>query len=151
MAGGNSDKLQDVGLLILRLGLGLVVLYYGLQMAFGAFGGHGFQAQLTIFEVEKNIPRWLGIMAIVALSAGSFGIIFGLLTRLAAFGLACTMWGATYFGFGHNGGFYGLQTGNPSLPSYTLYPAALAFMATALIFTGSGAFALDPKVFKRGK
>lgn len=146
-----ADKFTDIGLLILRIGLGTVLLYYGLQKAFGVFGGMGFQNTLHVFQVSNGIPRWLASMAIIAEFAGSIGILFGLFTRVAAFGVMCTMATAAYFGYSRPDGLSGLIRGNPSIPPMTLYPTALCFVAAALIFTGAGAFSLDAKVFRRGR
>jgi putative oxidoreductase len=111
-----ADKFTDIGLLILRLGLGMVVLYYGLQKAFNVFGGMGFQQTMHVFELSKGIPRWLTAFAIIAEFAGSMGILFGLFTRVAAFGLMCTMATAAYFGYSRPDGLSGLVNGNPSIP-----------------------------------
>jgi putative oxidoreductase len=146
-----AEKYTDIGLLVLRVGLGTVLLYYGLQKAFGAFGGSGFQAQLQLWETTRGIPKWLGSMAIIAEFAGSMGVIFGLFTRVAAFGMMCTMATAVFFGFSRPGSFSALTSGDRAIPAMTLFPLALAFAAAALIFTGAGAFSLDAKVFKRGR
>ncbi|MEA2554615.1 MAG: putative oxidoreductase [Fimbriimonadaceae bacterium] len=146
-----TDKLLDIGLLILRIGLGLVVLYYGLQKGFGAFNGNGFQGQLDVWEAQRHIPKWLGVLAIISEFAGSIGVIFGLFTRIAAFGIACSMATAAFLGASRAGALAGLWDGDKMVPPTVLYPLALAFMAAALVFTGAGAFSLDRKVFKRGK
>ena len=146
-----DDKLQDIGLLILRIGLGTVLLYYGLQKAFGAWGGHGFQGQLDAFQTSLHVPKWLAAMAIISEFAGSIGVLLGLFTRVAAFGIMCTMAVAAYSGATRLGVMNGLWNGDPTSPPAVLYPLALMFVAMSLIFTGAGALSFDRKVFKRGK
>lgn len=146
-----DDKLQDTGLLVLRIGLGGVLLYYGLRMAFGSFHGPGFQTQLAEFQTSVHAPRWLGSMAIISLFAGSIGVLLGLFTRVAAFGIMCTMAVAAYSGANRLGVMNGLWDGDPTSPPAVLYPLVLMFLAMGIVLTGAGAFSLDRKVFRRGK
>ena len=43
------------------------------------------------FFTDSGIPAVLALLAIVAEFLGPFGLVFGLLTRIAAFGIACVM------------------------------------------------------------
>lgn len=72
---------------LLRLVLGFVILPHGLQKLCGWFGGYGFPATLDFFESE-GIPYVIGFLVIVAESFGAIGLIFGLFTRISAFGIA---------------------------------------------------------------
>lgn len=146
-----TEKLTDVGLLVNRLGLGLIVLYYGSQMALGVFGGDGFQAQLVSFEENLGAPRWLGALAIISAFAGSIGILLGLFTRLSAFGICCTMAVATYTGLSRPGSADALVSGDMSTLPQFYYPMALAFMALAITLTGAGSFSIDKKLFGKGR
>ncbi len=147
-----DDKLRDVGLLVLRVGLGGVLFYFGCQKAFqGIFGGQGFQNTLDFFQHSLGAPRWLGTMAIVSELGGSVAVILGLFTRLAAFGMMCTMAVAAYSGFTRPGVLSGLMNGDHTAPAATLFPSAIMFMAMALLLAGAGGLSLDAKIFKRGK
>lgn len=64
---------------------------HGAQKALGWFGGPGFKATLDQFDKEMGIPAPLAVLAIAAELFGSIGLIVGCLTRIAAFGIACTM------------------------------------------------------------
>ena len=92
------NPLQDIGLLLLRIGLGLVTLYYGCQLLMGTFGGEGFTAALDRFHEKMGIPIVFGTMCVIAESFGALAVIVGLLTRLAAIGLAINFGAAVYFG-----------------------------------------------------
>ena len=146
-----DDKLRDIGLLVLRVGLGSVLFYYGLQKGFGAFGGSGFQRTLEHFHTMVGAPTWLGALAIVSELGGSIAVILGLFTRVAAFGMMSTMAVAAYSGATRLGVMNGLWNGDPTSPPPVMYPMALMFMALALVLTGAGSLSLDAKVFKRSK
>ena len=145
-----GDKTLDAGLLVLRIGLGAILFYYGLQHMFPIFGGSGIQGQLNRWEIQHNIPHWLGLLAAISEFAGSVGVIFGLCTRVAAFGIMCTMATAAFFGATHGGAISGILHGDNTVLPTVFYPLALMFMAAALMLTGAGKFSLDAKVFKKG-
>ena len=76
--------------LILRITLTVVMFPHGAQKVLGWFGGHGFKATMKFFT-NSGIPAVLALLAIVAEFFGPFGLAFGFLTRIAAFGIACVM------------------------------------------------------------
>jgi len=76
---------------ILRLMLGIVMFPHGAQKLFGWFGGNGFAGTMSFFTDQRHIPAFFAFLAIIAESLGSMGLIIGLLTRVAAFGVLCNM------------------------------------------------------------
>jgi len=128
----NRSKLSDFGLLLLRMFLCAILVYYGSQKMLGLFGGEGWNATLASFQEHFNFPQWLTMLAIISEFAGSIAVLFGLLTRLAAFGIACTMATAAYSTFAPTHDYRSAHL-----------PLALCGMALALIFTGAGQFSLD--------
>lgn len=127
----------NLGLLLLRLILGVVFVFHGGQKLFGLFGGYGLEATAGWME-GQGIPLPT-ISALLAGGAEFFGgLVFiaglGIGTRLAAIPLAITMLVACsmHSGFSaQNGGFE--------------YPLTLAVASAALFFTGPGAFSIGPK------
>ena len=86
MKGGSLD----LGLLILRLGLGSVLFAHGAQKLLGWFGGsgiHGFIGWLG----SMGVPAPLAWLAILVEFFGGLGILFGLLARLSALAFAIEM------------------------------------------------------------
>ena len=77
--------------LIARLMLGLVMFPHGAQKMFGWFGGHGFSGTMGFFTDTMQIPAAFAFLAIMAEFAGSLGLIVGLFSRIAAFGIASVM------------------------------------------------------------
>ena len=77
--------------LIARLTLGIVMFPHGAQKVLGWFGGYGFSGTMGFFTQQMHIPAPLAFLAIAAEFAGSLGLIFGVLSRVAAFGIATNM------------------------------------------------------------
>lgn len=139
----------DAGVLILRIGIGLVFLYYGSQKMFPIFGGVGYVKTVDSF-IASGIPPVFAHLAIVAEFFGGLGILLGLLTPVAAFGLACTMAVAAFKGI-QAGALVSLtkQT-NPALSYQFFFPFALFVIALAVMVMGPGRYSLDAKYFRRG-
>src|SRR5713101_3392468 len=76
---------------ILRLVLGVVFFAHGAQKMLGWFGGYGFSATMGFFTGLLHIPAPLAFLAIAAEFFGGLGLILGLLTRIAAFGIGINM------------------------------------------------------------
>src|SRR4051812_36883990 len=81
--------------LIARLALGLVMFPHGAQKALGWFGGYGFNGTMSFFTGQMHIPALFAFLAINAEFAGSIGLVTGLCSRMAAFGIAVNMLIAT--------------------------------------------------------
>jgi putative oxidoreductase len=122
------DRLQPFGLLLLRLAIGAVFVAHGYPKVFG--GLQQFGQSVAGF----GFPAWLGYVAAFTEFVGGLLLIFGILTRYAAFGLVCMMVVAVWKVHWKNG-FIG--QGNYQFP-LVLGAAALVF-----VFFGGGRFALD--------
>lgn len=91
--------------LILRLGLGLVMFSHGAQHLLGWFGGPGFDAAMTAFTVQLQLPKIVAVMVVVVEFFGGVGLILGAYARIAAFGVICLMAGAIALVHWSNGFF----------------------------------------------
>ena len=145
----SKDKSTEIGILVLRVGLGLVLLYHGSQKVFGVFGGLGFQPTLETWEQVRGVPQWLGFLAIASEFGGGLLVMLGLLTRAFGFLIACTMATAAYFELTKPGALHALSEGRNTMVATYGYPLALALVGLALVFLGSGRFSLDQKFFGR--
>jgi uncharacterized membrane protein YphA (DoxX/SURF4 family) len=76
---------------ILRLVLGIVFFAHGAQKMLGWFGGLGFSGTMGFFTGTMHIPPPFAFLAIAAEFFGGVGLVLGLLTRIAAFGIGVTM------------------------------------------------------------
>jgi len=132
---------DDMASFVLRLLLGIVFFPHGMQKVLGWFGGAGFSATMEGFTMKMGIPLILAILAILAESAGSLGLITGFLTRIAAFGIGCNMAVAIYMVHFKNGFFmnwFGKQQGEGF--EYHLLVIAIAI---ALMIKGGGRWSID--------
>ena len=120
-----------IGLAILRIVAGLVFIAHGGQKLF-VFGLDGVTAGFT----QMGIPLAAISAPLVALVEffGGIALVLGLLTRLAAVGLAVTMLGAIFF-VHLAAGFF--------LPNGSEFALILLAAAVSLALTGAGEFSLD--------
>jgi putative oxidoreductase len=126
--------------LILRITLTVVMFPHGAQKVLGWFGGHGFRGTMK-FLTSSGIPAIFALLAIAAEFLGPLGLAVGLLTRVAAFGIACVMLVAIVtvhrpYGFFMN--WYGNQKGEGFE-----YHLLVLGVAITLIIVGAGAWSLD--------
>ena len=142
---------DSLGLLVLRLTLGLVFLPHGLQKTFGLFGGDGFSA--TMDHMSKGFPAWLVFLAIAAEFAGAIGCILGLFTRVAAFGIGMTMVVAVFavhakFGFFMNwhGAVVDMAGKTMAKPEGFEYHLLAIGMAVCLMIRGGGFLSADTAI-----
>ncbi len=124
----------------IRLALGAVMIAHGAQKVLGTFNGPGFNsfiAGTTPFSFMR--PAWLWLAAAAfAEFAGGILVLIGLLTRVSAFLIACTMLTAV-IGVHWTGGFFASNRGYE-------YPLSLLAMAVALMISGGGQASVDQKL-----
>lgn len=127
---------MNVGLLLLRLAVGLTLAAHGSQKLFGWFGGYGLNGTGQFFETLGFRPgRRHALLAGLAETGGGPLPALGLFTPLGSAAIISVMLVAIFSVhiqkgfFGQNGGY-----------EYTL---VLAVAALALAFTGSGFWSAD--------
>jgi putative oxidoreductase len=119
---------------------------HGAQKVLGWFGGYGFSGTMGFFTGMMHIPALFAFLAIAAEFAGSLGLITGLLSRIAAFGIAVNMVVAIVTVHGANGFFmnwYSHQKGEGI--EYHLLVIGLALI---VMICGGGKCALDTLVLR---
>ncbi|MFI9200842.1 DoxX family protein [Streptomyces sp. NPDC053048] len=123
----------SLGLLLLRLMVGIIMVGHGTQKLFGWFGGPGLETTGKFFS-EAGYPRGKAMALIAGLSEtlGGLGLILGFLTPLAAAAILGTMVNAL-----------GVTWGEFFLPKGVEFTLLVALCATALALTGPGAYAVD--------
>lgn len=127
--------MEDLGLLLIRVMVGIVFMFYGSQKLFGLFGGHGIKGTGGWFESIGVKP---GVPAAVLSGLGEFisGILFiiGLFLPLAAAIITIIMAGAIVKVHGSKG----FATGAGGYE----YNLMLIVVAIGMALVGPGAFAL---------
>ena len=132
---------------IVRIVLGVVFFAHGAQKAFGWFGGAGLQSTVRVFREQLRIPAPLALLSVAAEFLGGLGLIVGLLSRIAALGIAVVMIVALVavhgkFGFFMN--WYGEKQGHG-----IEYHILVLALAVAVIIKGGGAFSLDKVLYQQ--
>ena len=147
------DKLiktdNDIAIMVVRLGLGIVFFPHGMQKLFGWFGGPGFSGTMGMFTNNLHIPALFAFLAIMAEGLGSLGLITGFLTRIAAFGVAVNMVVAVYMLHWQNG-FFMNWFGNQKGEGYEYHILVVA-IALALMIRGGGKWSIDRMVTEKVK
>lgn len=140
---------SDWALTLVRVSMGLVMFPHGAQKALGWFGGAGFSGTMDLFTQKMGIPAPLAFLAIAAEFLGSLGLIFGGLTRVAAFGLLTTMLVAALKVALPNG-FFMNWFGNQKGEGVEFFILTFGLTVVSLVF-GGGAFSLDRWVLRERK
>jgi putative oxidoreductase len=128
-----TARSYDVGLLLLRVTVGLTMAAHGSQKLFGWFGGGGITG-IGKFFTMSGYPSGevMAVVAGLAETLGGLGLAVGLLTPLAAAAVAGDMINAVAVEWG---GFFA--------PKGIEYELLLTIAAASLAFTGPGRYAID--------
>jgi putative oxidoreductase len=124
----------DIGLLILRIGVGAAMLQAGLRKVFDFNTTAGFMEQ-----GGWRLPKFAAFMVTAAETLGGLGLLLGVLTPLAACAVLAAMLDAWAV--------------NVSAAAFWSDPFNAPFMiglgATVLLLTGAGAYSVDARVLGR--
>ena len=133
-----STGFSDTGILILRLVIGSCFVIHGYPKIMD-----GPEKWAMIGGAMKNVgidfaPAFWGFCAAASEFFGGMALIVGLLTRVAASGIAFTMLIATVMHVTHGDGFEKFS-----------HPLELMTVGVLLILSGVGKWSLDNLVFKK--
>ena len=138
---------DDIASFIMRVSLGVVFFPHGAQKLLGWFGGNGFSGTMGFFTDKMGIPVIFAFLAIMAESLGAVALITGLLTRVAALGVATNMVVAIFmvhlpYGFFMN--WFGNQQGE----GFEFHILAIA-LAVGIMIRGGGKWSIDGLITKQ--
>jgi putative oxidoreductase len=126
---GHSSAVS-LALLLLRIAAGLVFLYHGCAILFGAFGGPGPQG----FAGFMHMPVAVGYLVGLAQVAGGLAILSGVLIRVGAVCVSIVMLGAIFLVHLP----HGFDIGKGGME----YALTQLLVALALLITGGGKYSL---------
>ena len=129
-----------IGLLLLRVVVGLALVGHGTQKLFGWFGGYGYTGTMGYFTGTVGTPYVVGLLVILGEFFGSLMLIAGFGTRFAAASLVLIMLGAAWQLRAN--GFFMNWFGNQKGEGIELFILAVG-IAVALVVTGAGKFSVD--------
>jgi len=135
MRAANTSAAHDLGLLLVRLILGIVLMFHGSQKLFGWFDGGGMEKfTASLEELEIPVPQISAYVSASTEFAGGALLILGILTRLVAIPVFVNMLVAVVAVHRHN---FELKKDGME------YALMLCVVALALVFMGAGRFSLD--------
>ncbi len=137
-----SERSRDVGLLVLRIGLGIMFIYHGLPKIMAGPEMWNMLGQNTARFGITFAPTFWGFMAAFAEFGGGILILIGLLTRLACFLLVINLMVAASM---H------LATATDLAKGFGEASHAIedGIVFLALIFIGAGRYSLDAQLCQR--
>jgi putative oxidoreductase len=138
---------NDTAIMILRVVLGVVYFPHGMQKLLGWFGGYGIGGTMGFFTGNLGIPEIFAFLAIMAEGLGCLGLLSGLLTRIAAFGITVNMIVAVFMLHLKNGFFMNWEGKQPGEGfEYHLLVIAIGI---ALMIRGGGKWSIDKVVAEK--
>lgn len=129
-----------VGLLILRLVVGVAMVIHGLPKIQNPFG----------WMRGAPVPGFLQALAALSEFGGGLALIVGLLTPIAAFGIVCTMGVALIMAHGADPFITNNKRGQPYQPSKESAAIYLS-IALMLMLIGPGMLSLDAQLFGKNR
>ncbi|HJR41066.1 MAG TPA: DoxX family protein [Gemmatimonadaceae bacterium] len=131
----------SLGLLVLRLGLGIIFMAHGAQKLFGWFGGAGIEGTAGFFaSLGIPAPEILAWVVAILEVFGGLLVILGMFTRVIPAFLAIDVTVALFTVHLPAGFFV-----KPQGPDGIEFVLIMAVASLTLAFSGAGAYSLDAK------
>lgn len=130
----NLGKYKNTGLLITRVGLGIMFLYHGYPKVLGGPDTWAKIGASTKYVGIHFLPTFWGFMATCSETFGGFLLVIGLAFRPVCILLLCTLIVAVFM---HLGSGDGLDKASHAIED--------AVMFAGLLFIGPGRYSVDGK------
>lgn len=132
---------DSVGPTVARLALGLVMMPHAVQKI------SGFGATYGAFTQKMHLPGPIAFLAIAFEVLGSFALVLGCFTRLAALAIITVMLGAIYTVHAPNGFFMNWQ-GHQAGEGFEYHLLAIG-LGVVLVILGGGRASIDRLLMNR--
>ena len=137
------DTRSSLALLLVRFPLGLDMFVHGYQKVTHIPGTMRYYDGL-------GVPHPLAWLAIIAEFCGGLGLMIGMLSRIAAFGVGCTMVVAVFLRHLPYGYLMNWHGGLPFGTEGYEYHTLAVGMALAVLLEGAGSFSVDRVLSRLG-
>jgi len=128
---------------ILRITLGIVLFPHAAQKMFGWFNGPGLTGEMNFMTTQAGLSAFTAVVAITIECAGTFMLLTGTATRIAAvgiFGLFVGMIATWHYRNGFFMNWFGkLSAGKEGFEYHLL----VLGMCVAIFITGGGRYSID--------
>jgi len=133
--------------LVARLALGITIFPHGAQKLLGWFGGYGYNGTMGFLTGQIHLPWIIALLVILIEFFGSLLLIFGFLTRIAAFALMASFLGVLFAVHIGNGFFmnWGMQPNRGEGYEYFILLFGLVIMP---LIGGGGKASVDAAITK---
>jgi putative oxidoreductase len=138
------DTRNSLALVLVRFPLGLDMFVHGYQKVTHIPGTMRYYDGL-------GVPHPLAWLAIVAEFCGGLGLMIGMLSRIAAFGVGCTMVVAVFLRHLPYGYLMNWHGGLPFGTEGYEYHTLAVGMALAVMLEGAGSFSIDRVLSRLGR
>lgn len=127
---------MDLGLLVLRMVVGLLFVGHGTQKLFGWFGGHGIEGTAGFLaSLRYRSPRQMAVLNGLAEAGGGLLLAVGFMTPLGSAAIIGVMINA--MATAHRGKGLWVTNGGSE------YPLVLSTAAFSISLAGPGSYSLD--------
>jgi putative oxidoreductase len=140
----------SISALIARLFLAVVIFPHGAQKLLGWFGGYGFNGTMTSLTTNAGLPWIIAFLVIVIEFFAPLFLAFGLLTRVAAFGIGAEFIGVVLKSHIHNGFFMNWYKQPNKGEGLEFFILLFGLVIVALIL-GGGRASVDATLSQRAK
>ena len=133
-------RLAEAAFTLVRITTGALLIPHGAQKLFGWFGGYGLTATGRFFDGSLGLHPGIVFAALAGFVEffGGLALVFGLLTRTAAFGVAVLM-AVAVFGVHLPKGYFWTSGGFE-------YPLMWGLVAVAIALHGAGRYSVDRRL-----
>ena len=136
--------------LIARLALGITIFPHGAQKLLGWFGGYGYTGTMGVLTGQIHLPWIIALLVILIEFFGSLLLIFGFLTRIAAFATFASFLGVLFAVHIQNGFFMNWNM-QPSKGEGFEFFILLFGLALIALIAGGGKASIDAAITKNDK
>lgn len=128
----HNNKAQDLGLLFLRVSIGLLMF---LSLGLTKLTQIGTPETANFVSLMGIAPKFIHLMSAITEGVASILIALGIFTRFSAGLLAIAMLSATYVSY--------------SVGTFYEHPLLFAFVFISLVLTGGGKYSIDENIRHR--